>query len=216
MDRKVENLNERLRIAISRKNGAAIGKNSLAFNERVIIASPEFQEAIREARELLSDSQDDYCSDEICRLANTILEKLNLPSAGWLEYVEDILMYQDGSEYTTIGTSRIEVDSIGKFDGCLNIKLHRGLKKRDYIAAWGAFSKSLDQPPYWDTPSAEDLAQRMHDDHCRRKMSYGEIAKRYFPSEQSTPEKRKSATDKVKKRIKSYDKKLKGGEKKSI
>ncbi len=226
MDESLSSMNETLRTIIAKRHGAKIGKSALTHDEKKLIASSDFQHALEEARQQIEEEKTDniFRTDEngcniyfskVNELAVEILNKFSLPDVGWLRYVEDAILYEDSDEYSIIGTDRIKIESIDNTYGHITIRLAHGLNRQDYIAAWGAIAEFLDKPPSYTDKAGSDLNKQMYQLHFFHNISYGQIAKQYFPHEQGTAESRKLSTDKVKKRIKSYAKQIKSREKKS-
>ncbi|MBH2007298.1 hypothetical protein I8H83_01710 [Candidatus Saccharibacteria bacterium] len=126
-----------------------------------------------------TEDSDEYhaCFEKIAKEVAEIIEEENLP-IGWFDYVAAYIALGEKPVYTDIERDPlIYVEDIEHDD--LVIKMERGLKQEDYVAAWKALKPFLNQVNRL-APSRDTLKNRIYTDR-QKGLSIAEISKKYMP-----------------------------------
>lgn len=135
-----------------------------------------------------------------------VIKEANLQS-GWYAYVEAfVALGKAPKTIDPIHRLKIYVEGVSEDKNSLVIRLDKGLSSEDYKKAWSSLKRFLLKPstaPVY----ADVLKNKVYLDH-KNGMTYGELAKKYFPHEYGNDKDSKTdyARDKVKKIVARYKK----------
>lgn len=140
----------------------------------------------------------------ILKVISRAVEEANVPS-GWFSYMEAfVALGKAPKTITPVHRLKIYVEGVSEDRNSLLIRLDKGLSSDDYKKAWNRLKRFLSKPSTAHV-FADVLKNKVYLDR-QKGMTYGELAKKYFPYEYARDQDEKTdyARDKVKKIIARY------------
>lgn len=159
-------------------------------------------------KEMESASEEEYLNalHRFDDITFQVITTTNLQS-GWFEYIRAfIALGKTPQTIVPAHRAKMFVESISEDENSMILRLDKGLSSDNYRKAWKVLKKFLDKPRT-TAPFAELLKNKIYLDR-QNGMTYGQLAKKYFPFEHQKDKADKTdfARDKVKKIIARYKK----------